>query len=306
MLIMKTNTNNGMPTANIAINKSRIKLYNADKNDPTYFLKKGQEFQIELFNPTTNNIIAKIKLNGNAIAQGGLMLKPGERVFLDRYLDVAKKFLFETYNVEGDNDEVKKAIKDNGDFSVSFHMERIIFNTQRQILGGPDYWSDRLYINNNSGDSGNSIPLSNFTTTSSNTNNAFYNQNMSYGNLLDVKGSTAEGTLTTNSIEVSDIQHDVLRSKSTKGQLKSRRRISKSIPKSIETGRVGKGSTSNQEMVSVEKDWEPLAFHSVEYKLLPISQKVNTVSDIKKKYCTNCGTKQKTTFKFCPSCGDRV
>jgi hypothetical protein len=99
-----------MPTANIAVNKSRIKLYNKKGEMPSYYLQKGQEFQIELFNPTTESVLAKITLNGNVISQGGLVLSPGQRVFLDRYLDVAKKFLFDTYEV-ANTQEVKEALR---------------------------------------------------------------------------------------------------------------------------------------------------------------------------------------------------
>ena len=109
-------------TANIAVNKSRIKLYTKAGQMPTYYLQSGQEFQIELFNPTSDVILAKIHLNGKAISQTGLVLNPGQRVFLDRYLDVAKKFLFDTYEVSN-TEEVKKAIEDNGDLKVEFYRE---------------------------------------------------------------------------------------------------------------------------------------------------------------------------------------
>ena len=76
---------NTVPTANIAVNKSRLKLYKNAGQMPTYYLQKGQEFQIELANLTTEVVLAKIILNGKAISQGGLVLNPGQRVFLDRY-----------------------------------------------------------------------------------------------------------------------------------------------------------------------------------------------------------------------------
>ena len=112
-----------VPTANLAVNKSRIKIYNKQGDMPTCYLQKGQEFQIELFNPTTDVVLAKIILNGKAISQGGLVLNPGQRVFLERYLDIAKKFLFDTYEVANTN-EVKAAIENNGDFKVEFYREK--------------------------------------------------------------------------------------------------------------------------------------------------------------------------------------
>jgi hypothetical protein len=49
-----------------------------------------------------------------------VILRPAED-FLDRYLDVAKKFLFDTYTVD-DNTETKQAIIENGDLVWSFIM----------------------------------------------------------------------------------------------------------------------------------------------------------------------------------------
>ena len=59
---MKKTTNGVVtPIALICINKSRLKVYHKEKT-PTYYLQKGQEFQIELFNPTSETVLAKICL----------------------------------------------------------------------------------------------------------------------------------------------------------------------------------------------------------------------------------------------------
>jgi hypothetical protein len=77
--------------------------------------------------------------------------------------------------------------------------------------------------------------------------------------------------------------------------------------KSIETGRVEQGSYSDQEFKTVDKDFEFFAFHTVEAKLLPVSQKVNTSEDIKVKvYCTGCGAKLHKDHKFCGHCGTKA
>jgi rRNA maturation endonuclease Nob1 len=53
--------------------------------------------------------------------------------------------------------------------------------------------------------------------------------------------------------------------------------------------------------------WEYLPFHTVEYKLLPVSQKINTTDDINiKRYCTNCGGKLGKGHKFCANCGSKA
>lgn len=66
------------------------------------------------------------------------------------------------------------------------------------------------------------------------------------------------------------------------------------------------GSDSNQIFKTIDKQFNSWAFHTIEYKLLPISQKVNTTEDIKvRSYCGSCGTKNKNT-KFCPNCGNKI
>jgi hypothetical protein len=89
-----------VPQSFITKSKQRLK-----QQIDTVYLNDGDEFEIELYNPTQNKVLAKIEMNGNSIGNG-IILRPGERVFLERYLDVAKKFLFETYVVNGNNDEV--------------------------------------------------------------------------------------------------------------------------------------------------------------------------------------------------------
>ena len=62
-----------------------------------------------------------------------------------------------------------------------------------------------------------------------------------------------------------------------------------------------------QKFEYVNKSFDYYAFHTVEYKLLPVSQKINTVEDIQVKvYCTNCGSKLSKGHKFCGHCGTKA
>jgi hypothetical protein len=302
-------TLNGVPTptANLAINKSRLKVYGKKSEVPTYYLNKGQEFQIELFNPTTNNVLAKISLNGKPIAQGGLVLRPGERAFLDRYIDIARKFKFDTYEV-ADTNKVKQAIKDNGDFKVEFYNEYIppvveptwspndwnvycdgMFGTPNiQVLGSPNHGAGMQYGDNLK------------TTNVSNTSNYgadniptldFMDQELSRDFAPQEKTNPIRNLKSKRRLPIRN--------------LKSKRRLVKNT-KTVETGRVEMGSASKQQMTTVNMNWLTIPFHTVEYKMLPLSQKVNTVQDTQvKRYCTNCGSKNKPAFKFCPSCGTK-
>ena len=272
----KTTTGVVTPIALICINKSRLKVHHKETS-PTYYLEKGQEFQIELFNPTSDTVLAKIQLNGKAISQGGLVLKPGQRVFLERYLDVAKKFMFDTYEVSN-TEEVKKAIEDNGDFKVEFYKE-----------------SNPIYSYNSS-------------TVTYNTNNPFtltsnYNTGTNYNPNLNLTGGITSTYSTNGLVNFSNTTSATAGSVDT---ILSATKAKKSLTRSIETGRVEAGSNSNQSFEYVNKSFDYYAFHTVEYKLLPVSQKINTAEDINvKRYCTNCGAKQKPEFKFCPSCGKK-
>jgi len=286
-----------VPTAMIAVNKSRLKVYNNTGDMPTYYLQKGQEFQIELFNPTTDVILAKIILNGNPISQGGLVLNPGQRVFLDRYLDVAKKFLFDTYEVSN-SEEVKKAIEKNGDFKVEFYRERI------EPKFNPNYGSLTINSSNYRGWSGNNTIGGYVTPSSVNLSNtsghigstALYTSSVS-NTFFDQNISNSIPTLDSMDDTLSLDMPDVTRSSRT---LKSR-------SKSIETGRVEQGSVSDQKVVTVDKKFEYWAFHTIECKMLPVSQKINTVEDIQVKvYCTNCGAKLSKGHKYCSQCATKV
>jgi len=300
-----------VPTANLAVNKSRIKIYNKQGEMPTCYLQKGQEFQIELFNPTTDVVLAKITLNGKAISQGGLVLNPGQRVFLERYLDVAKKFLFDTYEVANTN-EVKAAIENNGDFKVEFFRERQQFNNPFLMTTSGTFNRGATYHPLNGTFSGGYVGqtttninggASTFTTSSLGananlTNTASYSAPIPTANaFFNNSGSaTMDGLLSFDNSNVTysekTLPIKMLRAKKSK---------------SIETGRVEQGSSSDQKIKTIDKDFEYFSFHTIEYKMLPISQKINTSEDINVKvYCTNCGAKLGKGHKFCSSCGTKA
>lgn len=110
------------PTANIAVNRNRLKLYGEK-----VYLKNDTHFEIELFNPKTTKVLAKIFLDGVEISSAGIVIKPGQRVFLERWIDEPKKFLFETYEAE-DSKEAKKAVSENGKVKVEFYDQSIPTN----------------------------------------------------------------------------------------------------------------------------------------------------------------------------------
>jgi len=79
-------TKTATPCAFITKDRQRLKQFGQ-----SVYLKNGEEFEIELFNPSQSTVLSKIKINGNYLSGGGIVIKPGQRVFLERYLDDAKK-----------------------------------------------------------------------------------------------------------------------------------------------------------------------------------------------------------------------
>ena len=104
-----TVSTNPNPECFITTGKQRKKI-----RDYSVYLKEGEEFEIELFNPRTRSILAIIDINGSPISEAGIVIKPGQRVFLERWIESDKKFKFSTYLIDSTNGDVLRAIENNG------------------------------------------------------------------------------------------------------------------------------------------------------------------------------------------------
>lgn len=127
-------SSDGIPKMFVTKNKQRIK-----QHGNVVYLKNGEEFELEIYNPRQNKILAKIELNGKAIGSG-IVLRPGERVFLERHLESNNKFLFETYTIDGNNKSAVKAIENNGSVKVEF-FDELIWQTSPTITWTNSDWS---------------------------------------------------------------------------------------------------------------------------------------------------------------------
>jgi hypothetical protein len=268
---ISVNTGLAVPQSFVTKGKQRLKQHvNA------VYLNNGDEFEIELYNPKINKVLAKIELNGNFIGNG-IVLRPGERVFLERYLDVAKKFKFETYIVNGEDKQVKNAISNNGDVTVRFYDEYI------QPLTGGITWTNNTLLYNSG-----TPPISNISTyTTPNIGTYTTSCNRFFSKTKDVVSNDV----------VSNIDSHLSFTKSLKKQsVKS---------KILETGRVEKGSNSNQ---SFDYDNTTFNLYISEvniWKIKPQSTKPVVIEDLIT-YCSECGSKRKKdTHKFCPNCGTK-
>jgi len=265
-------------TAHITRNRNRSKIY----GDSVY-LKDGENFEIELFNPTTARVLAKINLNGKRISESGIVLRPGERIYLERFIDTNNKFLFETYEVDKSN-EALNAIIDNGILEVSFYME--------------------------------SLPLTNYTGNGGYFKGAPYNPTINIGGYpynpdINIGGSTGIyysydvfGSYCTDpnfSLGGSTVNNLFTTTSMTNDSIKG-----SNASNSLETGRVEIGESSDQEFKSVSANFNNLAVAIFKYRILPESQKPLESSSIRN-YCTDCGTRiKKQTWKFCPNCGTKI
>ena len=246
----------------IAKNKSLLKEY----QNRVVYLNDGDEFQIMLFNPTESKIAAKIKINGSEISNM-VVLRPGERVWLDRYLDVNRKFKFSTYTVDKSN-EALNAIRNNGTIEISFYYEQVKRN-------------DIIIC-----DSANTI-----TTTLPKT----------YPITWEVTSSTA-GFPSVSTAYYASANLGVNTSITSECSAKISEGTSHTCAE-LETGRIEEGGISEQRFDKDYSDFSYYSFKTETIKILPISQKPYNKQDIEKKYCTECGRKLNPKFKYCPQCG---
>ena len=282
--------------AKIAKNKSLLKEYKVN-NNRTVYLSDGDEFQIQFFNPYNYTFCCQIKIDGDVLSNR-LVIKPGERVWLERFMDKNNKFLFKTYHVNGNNQEVLEAISENGNVEVSFYKEKKyktnflqfcdLLNCDKQPkveINSNVYKGVYTYDNN--------------TTVTTNVNDYYKYNNINLNSTATLDSfSTFTSTVDTGyKINCSTDNNSNARSF---GNLNK-----KVIDKSIETGRVESGSYSNQkfEYCNYEFEWAPFKTETI--KILPQSQKYIGNNDLQKKYCVNCGRKLKQEFTYCPHCGTK-
>lgn len=143
-----------IPVAKITKNKNNLPVYKGN----IIYLNNKDNFEFELFNPLQEKISIKIKLNGKYISNSHLILNPGQRTFLERYIDSNNKFVFETYEVANMDMSTELAIALNGNVEIEFYKE----------YNPPTYLMNNTFWYNNSGDYNS---LNNFGTCTTRINN---------------------------------------------------------------------------------------------------------------------------------------
>lgn len=226
------------------------------KSNSNIYLENDEEFQIELFNPLKECVLADIRLNGQSISKTGLVVKPGQRFYLDCFVDDKKKFIFQTYQVEN-NETSMESIENNGVMEVFFYREQVVtINNWRDRLKEvvireyyPVYPWWYPYRYNNLYNSGTGT----FTTNGSGSftigdSNTLYSNNL-----------TINSDITSCSFN------------STSGELNLS--YTSDLSNTIETGRVEKGQLSQQQFMEIDMEFEKNYIHHLVYNLLPSSRK---------------------------------
>ena len=295
-------SNNEM--AKIAINKSLLKEYKTNTDPRVVYMNNGDEFQIQLFNPEQATIGAEVSINGKVIP-GILVIRPGERIWLERYLTEQSKFKFTTYEVDDPDEDssVARAIANNGTIEIKFYREKPKRN----------YWNTNITWDSRSSDvitklTDYSWDVENKITSKGLTgDNVWLNAQItassaaeSNANYLSLDATCCD-SVTNSALPSTPNTHFSTKRINTENEYSSATPISNKI----ETGRIDKGSYSNQKLEHVNIEFENWHFKKEVIKILPSSRKPYTSSDIKKIYCTNCGRKINTKYKFCPYCGTK-
>lgn len=237
------------------------------------FLEDKEEFEIELFNPLTVSVLADIKLNGQSISKTGLVVKPGQRVYLDCFIDDKKKFKFSTYEIENSG-EALDVTQNNGLLEVFFYKEDVITldnwksKFDRIIVEKwyPVYYPSYPvypYYNRPSIWHGTNLPTIGGSCVTTNLNNS-------------IVGTTTTNTYSSNNLINCSYTSDV-------NIPYGGTTVNNLFSNSLETGRVEKGEKSKQKFTEVDMDFEKHYIASTIIQILPESRKPAEIKNMKTK-----------------------
>jgi len=265
---MHTRLLDRLPSAIVTANGSEKKVY----EDNSVFFNKGDNFELRFFNPLQIKLGIEIIFNGQKKGNGLLVLNPGEDIKLDRFLDDKKKMLFDTYNIDTNNEAAVQAAAQNGIININFYKER----------------TQSYHHHDNTG---------NFFDMNAigNTSSRVYNSPGTFTSGADFSymSESFDNTTLGNNATLDSLSSSFSDENSRGVNLN-------------ETGRVEKGDESNQNLKQVEIEFESAPFHSVQYYLKPLSTKTYKTTEIRN-YCTKCQYRlRKTTWDFCPKCGEKI
>lgn len=279
---------------NVLVNNDRQKKHpKASDANPNIYLKDGEEFELEFISQYKKQIGITISINGKLLSDRRLLIDPGERIILDRFIENNKRLKFSTYDLGVEDDEYTEQSKTVYEESDMGQIEVNVYKTSNiQPINEP-------YIYNSFTNGNGNIMYTNMTSTGD----------------PNVIGSYVRTPLDPNyksffSSEISfdfkldnntySIENDIKESK-----MKKKQRFDSIIEKTVEGGKITEGSVSGQKFVNTEVILDTLSTETVRIRLKPLSTKPITKKDLVC-YCTNCGKKAKQQHNFCSSCGTKL
>ena len=298
-----------VPSVAITHNHNELKVYQGN----IVYLNDGDNFELRFFNPTNEKLGVEINFNGIRKGDGYLVINPGQDIILDRFLDEQRKMLFETYVINGNNEEAVKAIEKNGIITFNFFKEygSYIPNDVKINYSFPP----KPYKYNGNYGSGN-IKFKKGFSGNSGTSGACGNSG-TYG----VSGTSGNGsipsfpysnntTYTNNTFNTSFTCDANVVATASAGcgdfWFPSTATSASAIINPLETGRIEMGEISNQQLKAVNAQFCSTPIHTITYQLLPYSAMNRTINEIRE-YCTECGFRLRNNkWQFCPKCGEKI
>ncbi len=275
---MKTNYisyNVDYPSCDIMVNNQLRKLYGKNKNK--IYLNDGDYIQLNIFNPFTCRIGVQLKFNGKC-ENDLLIVFPGQRVILDRFLSDNHRIQFKTYMVDGDDKMVKKAIKDNGKLNIYFWYEQHKYYPINISYNCTYPYSISGYSDNDK--STYSYGMSSTTLTNTDSLSTFYKQNLEETGRIE-KGKKSNQKLKDIDFDRGYIFH-TLEYKLLPYSIKEDKKKPLSIPK------LGDFLDIPNESKTYSKTYR------------------NTDNSIRL-YCSSCGYRVRNrSWKFCPMCRKEI
>lgn len=260
----------------ITVNKDRRRTRTKDGYKVVY-LEDGQPFELLITNPTEETVAAQISFQGEK-QQKELVIYPGQRIYLDRFIEENRTLQFFTYDVPEDNE---KYTNKNGLIEIEFFKKK-----RNQAPSQYYYYTDSIPTYRQSPrvwcEVSHDMPPKLSDGGLGYTDKKSWKEKIRSNVKINLDFDTHVGDTSTESTDT--------RSYSTETTDSS----------TFETGRIGKGSSSSDtRFKNVDMLFESTPFEKHVYKLTPASKSNSGAV----RYCTDCGLKREKNFNFCPKCG---
>lgn len=292
-----------VPSVVITSNRNELKLYQGN----VVYLNDGDNFELRFFNPLQEKIGVEIMFNGIKKGDSYLVLNPGQDIILDRFLDEQRKMLFETYVVNGNSKEVLEAIQQNGVISFNFYKElrnyrsanyndiNINYNFPPKPI---KYKKSKGHFGNLRGVYGSQGPQGPQGPQGS-------QGPQGYAGASSTSGTMGYSSNITYTDTTSIYYHSTLTNTAGMGSLTTSCMSTRS-PQELETGRIEMGDISNQQLRTVNAQFQSASFHTVTYKIMPYSAMNKSIGEVRQ-YCSCCGYRiRKENWVYCPKCGSEL